>query len=127
MGQVPTPKTEWIEVNPDELALDQDREVRGVTLRLRLSPYDVPLAVTGRDEGGCFFVKFRYITEDEKTTREQKDDHLWLHVGKNTGRLYAIEIDVNALKAHTVRLEVINSAIDQMAQQQEQRRGNYAV
>lgn len=122
----------WIEVNPDELELEQDRKIRGVTVRLRLSPYDVPLQVSGQTEGseGHFFIRFKYITEDEKTTQVPQDPHLSLHVGKNTGRIYAIEIDVKALQAQRVNLEVVQQierAIDEMTQRQDQRRGNYVV
>jgi len=102
--------SEWLILNEPELEKvdpGESRQVKGVLVHVFMSPYDVPQAVRGRydDERERFLIEFRYIG-DEPIERREQDRHLALHVGKNSGRLYGVEIDVDTLRADLVALEM---------------------
>lgn len=116
----------WIPV--DRIALNEPRQkkVDGVEVTVMASPYDVPDAYRSYyDEAReRHVVEFRYLTEEPKK-RENHGQYITLLVGKNSRRIYAIEIDSEALRRH-VWLSVTVNAIGE----HEQRSGpslNYAV
>lgn len=116
-------KSDWIAVDPRDLNKPQRQQTgSGIEIELYLSPYDIPQAVNGRYDQGKkrFVIEFSYIAGDEPRKCVPQDEHLALHVGKQTNRLYAIEVDVDALQAKTVALtfsERIENAMDALSSQ----------
>jgi hypothetical protein len=111
---------EWIEVDPTTLVTEKKSTIRGVEVELIVSPYDVPEAVRGHyDESKKrFVIEFKYIG-DEGTKKHTHDKNLTYRVGESSGRLHALEIDVDALKADSVALNVklieeVNEAFDHL-------------
>ena len=74
-----------------------------------VSPYDVPEAVRGYycNNKKCFVIEFKYISPEDIVERKQSS-RVTLRIGKNSGRLYAIELDVQSFEAGEVlcRVEV---------------------
>lgn len=99
--------SEWIDLNSAFEHPTESAE-HDLNLVIMVSPYDVPEAVRGyhSDGKGRFIIEFRYIGSEPQEQRSTGNEHVFLRVGKNSGRLYAIEIDVNALKAESVSLHV---------------------
>lgn len=123
--------TEWLQLDGKRLNPLQEREIRGVKIDVYLSPYDVPEAVRGFYDESIprFVIEFKYLGEE--STRLQRHKHLELRVGKNSGRLYRIDVDVQSLKAEAVSLnmhipELLSKAIDSLAPAaSDQRQDNY--
>jgi hypothetical protein len=83
------------------------RNLQGVRVDLLVSPYDVPSALRGeylRDKG-CFLIEFKYISNEE-TYEKPEMENVTVRLGRNSGRLYAIELNVKALKATSVELRI---------------------
>jgi hypothetical protein len=70
-----------------------------------MSPYDVPQALRGRYDKAAkrFVIEFRYLG-DEDTRDESGGEHVVLRLGRNSGRIYGIVLDVDAMKASWVQL-----------------------
>ena len=117
---------EWIEVDPVDLADTRTRNVNGVRITFMPSPYDLPDAFRGYYDKAlnCFVIEFQYLA-DEKTENEEHGPYVTLRVGKNSGRVYGIEVDVNAAKAQWV--ELIQKALHERSQEarKPQRPANY--
>ncbi len=97
--------SEWVRLDSEKLNTPQQEAIRGVNITVRMSPYDVPEAVRGYydEDQERFVIEFRYIGE-EPFRRKQKGKHITLRVGRHSGRLYGIEVDVKAMKAQSVDL-----------------------
>lgn len=100
-------ESRWVQVNSEELDKERSEVIRGVEVTVLASPYDVPDAVRGRydEDQRRFIIEFRYFDEEE-WWRDEKDKHLALRIGRNSGRLLGIEINVDALKANEVKLQL---------------------
>lgn len=98
--------SEWIEVELEDHEEAQKTLIRGVEVELYASPYDVPEAVRARfdEEKNRFIIEFKYVGSE--ATQVCVFDHVAYTVGKTSGRLYGMEIDVHALKADGVGLYV---------------------
>src|SRR5712692_7577708 len=97
---------EWIPIanlGSRSVRPDQQRERQD----LLVSPYDVPEAIRGQyiREKRCFVIEFKYIST-EATYEKPKMENVKVRVGRNSGRLYAIELDVQALQATSVELRI---------------------
>ena len=122
----------WLPLKISEDAVELESVTRdGVHITLVMSPFDIPEAVRGSydDESGLFSIEFRYPVMEKKTTRAAGAEHVTLVVGKNSERLYRIEIDVRSLGANQVTLQTIvphqvQKAIEDFAPQAELRRDN---
>lgn len=129
--------SEWIKLDPGAFSA-RARQVKmqnGVEIALSLSPYDVPDAVRGNydPKSGRFLVEFSYI-EDEAWVKKQHDQNIELRVGRNSGRLYGIEIDIDSMKASQIALKIelpkiVGRAIDDELRQanRQSRRENYQI
>lgn len=95
--------SEWVRLNAEKLNMPKRQAVRGADITVRMSPYDVPEAVRGYydEELKRFVIEFRYIG-DEPFRQKQKGEHITLRMGRHSGRLYGIEVDVGAMKAQRV-------------------------
>ena len=129
--------TEWLEVDPQvlEKLAELDHKTYGsVEITLFLSPYDLPDAVRGRFDPHIkkFVIEFRYIQHEEwqVINTDEPGNPIALRIGRNSGRLYGIEVDVNKAKAnavaHTIR--TINYMLDFIINQPDfKRKDNFNV
>jgi len=112
----------WLQVdtnNAEELTKRLSPEGSSkVTVEFLVSSYDIPEAVRGsyNKEKDQFVIEFRYIgNSNEPTEPQPQDDYVTFVVGKNSSRLYGIEIDVKAPKVEEVELRVkINKIKDEV-------------
>jgi hypothetical protein len=130
--------SEWIKLDPQFFSARATQRKRqdGIQIAVSLSPYDIPDAVRGRFESrlGRFVIEFSYI-EAEKWDLHPHREGLFLRVGKNSGRLYGIEVDVKQHHgqpiALTMRLpKLVSKAIDaELAQNRkaDSRQENYEL
>jgi hypothetical protein len=98
-------KMSWIPLS--ELRPPVERNLHGVRVNVLVSPYDIPEAVRAfRDpQNDRFVIEFRYISTED--TKERDDnEHVKVRVGRNSGRLYAIEIDTKALQGNNIELRL---------------------
>ncbi|MBW3538999.1 MAG: hypothetical protein KY476_01900 [Planctomycetes bacterium] len=98
----------WVKVDQERLNQPRQEEIAGVTVTVYFSPYDVPELVGGdyEEARSRFVVRFRYPGGPEPRRFEDQDGHVRLGIGRTTGRLHELEIDVAALKAKAVQLKV---------------------
>ena len=93
-----------------------------------ISPYDIPEAVRAFKDGQRLIVEFKYATEE--TYRSVHKGNITLKVGRNSGRLYRIEVDVKG-KAENFRIAVSEAgiAIEGLATDRSRvkRSGNYGL
>lgn len=110
--------SDWIQVDDSRYeATESLSGGRRVLIEVSVSPYDVPQLVRGEFcvERNRFIVDFRYLT-DEPTKSVRLDDHAIGRVGKNSGRLYSLELDVNAMSVESIDLRVkVDQAISELA------------
>lgn len=110
---------QWHKVDSQALNLGQTEQFRGAEIKVFVSPYDIPEAVSGGFDPAIdrFVIAFKYLNE-ERTYHQRQDDVISLRLGKNSGRIWAIEVDTNALGAKHLSLElqgVIDEAINRFA------------
>lgn len=116
----------WHRLDPREFGLLGRTENRsGVEITMLISPYDFPNAVRGEFDsaGGCLRIEFRYIQTEDCETRDL-DEYVRIRVGKNSGRIYGIEVDVARLKAGQVTLSlgrVVTGALSDLADRPKRR------
>lgn len=120
----------WVMVNPGALVeSDNTQHRRGITIDLLMSPYDVPEAFKGSYDSDKkrFVIAFRYM-DNEDTKAVPLRDHVEMLVGKNSKRIRAIQIDVDALKVEQVALR-IQHAIEELktVENSSQRNEHYAT
>ncbi len=98
--------TEWLRLG-DIQALSPTQGQPDVVLGVVVSPYDVPDAVRGfRTEAGRFRIEFRYIDGEEQGTQIKLGQHIVATEGKYSGRLLAMDIDIQSLGANSVGLSI---------------------
>jgi len=112
----------WIQIDASSLQTDELRRVAGVEIAIGLSPYDIPSDVRGfyDKELRRFVIEFRYaLGEDEEREELPHSDHVTLFVGKESGCLYEIHLDVDEIGTTSVglrmRLPEVNSALLRLA------------
>jgi len=111
---------EWLQIDLDTEAAERHERIQGVSVALLVSPYDIPAAVRGffDESKRRFIVEFKYMGE-EPTEMSRQDHYANLIVGKNSRRLYGMELDVEALQAERVEVRIgiikeVNEALDQL-------------
>jgi hypothetical protein len=102
--------------------------VNGVTFDVMMSPYDVPRQVRGNYDKDLehFVIEFDYL-DSEPLKERRVDRYVSLQVGKNSGRLYRIEVDTVALNAGQIQLRVSLSDLNLEPGRPEQKRNYDAV
>jgi hypothetical protein len=115
--------TDWLDLDLDTETSERSQEIRGVKVELLVSPYDIPEAIRGyfHKSKERFVIEFKYIGY-EPTTPKVEDRYTTLLVGKNSGRLYGIELDLNALGVESVEMRMrvakeVHEAIDHLVNQ----------
>jgi hypothetical protein len=122
--------SKWIEVDPQAVNLPRTTKLDGVEVTVMMSPYDVPQALRGEyeEKNKRFVIEFRYLGEED-TRDELYNEHVTLRLGKHSGRLYGIELDVDAMNASWVQL-VTTALLDtesRLGQRRPRRPENYAL
>ena len=127
--------SDWVPLTIQTLAFSRHRKIRGVDIDLVISPYDIPEAVRGEYDKNLrrFVIEFRYMS-DEPWEYDKYDSGIALRIGRHSGRLYGIEVDVHALDAQRINLRMtvekaVANAINRLVHQSEkiQRRENYEI
>jgi hypothetical protein len=77
-----------------------------------MSPYDIPESYRGYycPQKRKFVVEFRYLGEEPLVSRSV-NEHLDVEEGSNTGRLYRMLVDVDALNASSIEVLLNNAQI----------------
>ncbi len=107
----------WVYLDSDTIDRDVNKEHRkligGVDVLVRLSPYDVPIAMRStidRDHNRAK-LEFRYIGSDESLDVIPVSDDMDVLLGKTSRRLYAISVDRNLL-SHASSSQQIESSFE---------------
>lgn len=107
---------EWLTLNPSDFAA-KTRHDADVQIRYSVSPYDVPEAVRGdfSPTAQRFLIEFKYLQSEKKLVNLTDPDvkEITLRVGRDTGRVYLIEVDVEKLKAKSVALSMVVGKVEQ--------------
>jgi len=107
--------SEWAQVDTGEINKEVQKDIRGVTVKVSFSPYDVPRQFRGYREADSpfFIIEFKYLNDEKTITKKSSSDTpIELEVGENSQRIYKIKIHVEKLKCETVQLEVQTLATD---------------
>lgn len=109
--------SEWVQVDPITVNKEIQTNIRGVTVKVSTSPYDIPVKVRGyREPNSNFFViELQYIMPSEPTreVRPSPGQPVILEVGTKSERIYKIKVDVVQLKAEAVGFELFNQEVEQ--------------
>lgn len=120
--------TKWIEVDPNLVNPPKREKVDGAEVTVLMSPYDIPTALRGYfdEDRDRFVIEFRYLADEDKK-KESPRPHITLCLGKNSGRIYGIELEVQALEAPWVQI-VAKALSERESQARKPRRTkNYEV
>lgn len=111
----------WIPVETESLHTNESVRVRGVEINVGLSPYEVPEGISGHYDKsiGRFVIRMKYLQDDEERISAPTEDHITLVVGKHSGCLYEIHVDVDEIGAKSVALKLclprVNNEIRKLA------------
>jgi|GEM_PF-6764031 len=96
---------EWTAVDPARFAEFKRENLAGVDVTLAVSPYDVPDGIRAyyQDSLRRLVIEFRYLGL-EPYRRVRNADYVALRIGKNSERLYGVEVDVIGAGAQWVSL-----------------------
>ena len=92
--------SEWFKVDRSALATPQGIEGAKVKVSTFFSPYDIPVAI-GLDEdpeNRRILVQFSYLDDEEWESQLMESGGV-LRIGKNSGRIYGIELPSDDLGA----------------------------
>lgn len=128
----------WLRLNRHKMNRPLRRRIKGAEVTVFLSPYDVPEAVRGGVDmsTGRFTIQFKYLgcseDPDEPLDAEAEDGPVVLRVGRNSHRLYRIELDTESLGVDRVEIRVlkaVDDAIDDLSKRRQRppNRGRYDV
>lgn len=97
----------WLPLT-EALSIRHKRDKNGDHTTWTLSPYDVPYAVhrTSDDALGRCALTFKYIT-DEPTYPQPLGDSLIAHLGKNSRRVYGLDLDMNRVTPADAPSEIV--------------------
>lgn len=101
----------WIEVDPANFNSNKRKDVDGVKVTIGLSPHDLPEAVGGcyDDQIDRFVIELKYLGSEEEVV-PISHENVTLQVGKKSGRIRQIHINVKALQADAIDIQ-LESAI----------------
>lgn len=108
-------KGEWVEVASPEL-VEELHEGQSIVIYVSTSPYDIPLHARGAfdDTKNSISIEYRYINE-EPTKIFRIDNESFALIGKNSGRIYSLEIHLSKSNIGDLSLQLFaDKAIDQL-------------
>ncbi|HRX86556.1 MAG TPA: hypothetical protein P5572_16155 [Phycisphaerae bacterium] len=125
----------WHPVKLADARRAQRRQIKGVDFEVHFSPFDLPDGVRGDycPKRNRFVIEFHYPGLEERTTDREADEHITFVVGRNSGRLYEIVVDVRAMNAQAVSLRaIVSEQVDRalagsVPQTRDVRTGNLSV
>lgn len=96
-------KTQWIDIDPEEIDAKERGAKKGIHLEFSLSPYEIPERVRGYycEDLKRFVIEFRYMT-DEPLVERRVSEHVSMKEGRNSGRLYDVLLDVDGLNVDRI-------------------------
>lgn len=102
---------DWLQLNPSKLSRVRPEDISGVSVSVSPSPYDLPRAVRGSFDESTrkFVVEFKYLIEGEPTELNFVDKSTETKVGKHSGRLYGIHVNVGTMDR--VQLELLTKSV----------------
>lgn len=89
-------KTSWIDIQQNAINAAQELEVRGVKVKVMLSPFDVPQSAESEfdEHEGVLILKFDYLNEREgKKSINGSSKGISFLVGRKSNRLYEIHLN----------------------------------
>jgi hypothetical protein len=104
--------SDWLKIDPRQVHVPPEVEnVHGVEIQVFVSPYDIPKAIRGEYDKRerRFIIDFDYL--DQEPLKELPEKHVTRVVGELSGRLRRLKIDVDALNAKTVALQVLQERV----------------
>jgi hypothetical protein len=123
----------WIPIDSAAFNVPHEEEVRGVRITVLCSPHDIPSDIRGFYEESIerFVIEFKYIADEPLQSITDKP-LVKVIVGKNSGRLFRIEVDVKSLDVREVQLQVrvpqiVQEAIGKLRSKYLKRKANYDV
>lgn len=92
-------ENEWVTVSQQLINKPESRNVKGVKIQFMLPPSDVPSATRAwidDSDGirGVINIEFKYLASPEPQKTLAENDGLRFVVGKNSGRIYQMMLDV---------------------------------
>ena len=107
---------EWKRIDDNVLERISQRKtnvVKGINFTVMVSPYAIPVRFKGEynRERKVFEIRFQYLDEEPSEFRKA-DDQIDLLVGKNSGRLMGIDVDV-----HTLGVEFVGLVLQELPKQ----------
>jgi hypothetical protein len=90
----------WIELDTEELNKPSRQTIGGTEAQVLLSPYDVPNSVTSKYDRkkARLTVEFGYVSSEPLIKFALENHYLTLILGRNSARIYGLEIDVAGFK-----------------------------
>ncbi len=100
----------YLGLNPKKFTSNEDDS--GVTIRTSPSPYDIPEAARKNfDETRKFLsIEFQYIS-NEPVKSITEEDGISFRLGKNSGRLYAIDVELKKVTSGEATIDRITERI----------------
>ena len=100
--------SQWRKVDNEQVNRPTEEQIDGITIRMLVSPFDVPEAVRGdfNNARKTFAISFKYRAGEESLSEQRFDDDTVLFVGRASGRIYRIEIDLKRVMVNGVALEL---------------------
>lgn len=95
---------EWVNVSQQLINKPESKNVKGVKIQFMLSPSDVPTATrawvdNAEGEPGRLNIEFKYLVSPEPQKQLDEQDGTRFLVGKKSGRIYQISLDIRSLIA----------------------------
>ena len=89
-----------LRIDPDKFNLEKLATVRGEGIYCLISPYDVPIKCFSNFENkkGIYTLTFDFIDTDPKMQKLQFGDLVRLFIGRNSNRLYEVQVNVQEVK-----------------------------
>ena len=127
----------WLLLDREQIRGEVDPESKGLKINIFTSPYDIPEAVRGYVDSTQkkYIIEFKYINEEElKTVKE--DECISLGIGKKSGRIYNVTIDIQSLNLSKGEYQfktpqIIEKAIDKLEadidSRQSRKKENYII
>jgi len=92
-------ENEWVLLDTEEIEeKSRSRKIEGVEFDEMPSPYDIPEALRVYQNDKVLIIEFRYLTDEKTELHDTNQPGIFIRVGRNSKRLYAIEISLEALK-----------------------------
>jgi hypothetical protein len=100
---------QWLWLDEEAPPIEQSAPQSGAVMQFSLSSYDTPQAIrsyVSPEKPGCGIIQFRYVLNDEQKISRPINDCVEVEVGKNSGRVFRIKIDIARLRSKSQPAEL---------------------